>query len=453
MSQSTRWLRCCSGLCLGLICLAASSCQRYQAKPLDLQERAARWASYDRDYLQQHFATTASEQTFNLADGINLAEAESIALFYNPTLQRARLQTLSYKSGAEYAGLWQDPELAVDGAYILEEVDEQLLGGASLSWSLPLSGRSSAAKTLAIAEFDAAKQQVILAEWRLLQELRQQWVLLYTHEQQIALRSSFIIDLEQSIRIAEDLAGAQFLKPQALQALKLEHAQYKQLLLQDRGAYTQQQLLIIHLLGLHPGQSWQLNSHNVEQPALTSIDQPIAHPLIQQHSQQYIIAERALAYEIRKQYPDLSLSLGMGSEDGESRLLFGFGLNPLALWNRNKHGIASARAQRALAGLDAEIALRDLMHRQRQLQLQIQQQDAELQHITQIIQPLADQHIKSIRDSFATGDIDILELIHALKNSFDSRMQTLTTASALRINELALAGLSVPLKQEAASHE
>ena len=453
MSSSPRWLRVASACCLGFALLTSSSCQRYQAKPLALQERMHQWATYDRDYLQQQFATINKPGAFNIADGINLAEAESIALFYNPSLQRARLQTLSHKADAEHAGLWQDPELHADGSYIVEQVDERLEAGLTLQWSLPLSGRNNAAKQLAVARFHAAKQQIVLNEWRLLQELRQQWVLLHARTQHVQLTKAYLSDLEKSISIATDLAGAQFIEPHAVQALKLEQAQIQHQQLQEHGALKQQQLLIVNLLGLHPELDWPLQAHALQQPALPESAALLTHPLIQQHSLQYLIAERSLAHEIRKQYPDLSLGFGFGKKEGYNRFLFGFGINPLALWNRNKQGIAVARAERAYAGLDAEIALRDLVNRQHQLRADRQQQLSELTHLQERIQPLAALHIQSIRDSFATGDIDILELINALKNSFESRVQELELQSALRINEIALAGLAVPLNQEETSHE
>lgn len=104
----------------------AGGCQTYSAAPLDLraygEELDARAFSAEpvnvfAARLRESDAAVPARMDF--ADGLTAAEAEVVALFYNPDLRLARLQAGLALATYENAGLWEDPVFGFDGAEIL----------------------------------------------------------------------------------------------------------------------------------------------------------------------------------------------------------------------------------------------------------------------------------------------------------------------------------------------
>jgi outer membrane protein TolC len=74
-------------------------------------------------------------------------------------------------------------------------------------------------------------------------------------------------------------------------------------------------------------------------------------------SAEYEAAERRLELEIRRQYPDLGVGPGYGTDQGDRRFLFDVSI-PIPLWNANAGAIAEAEAIRegARTRFEAECA-------------------------------------------------------------------------------------------------
>lgn len=440
------------GICCSLLML--SSCQSYRERPLALPERIQEWAAQDQAYLSLKIALANDASPFNLDDGIQIAEAEAIALFFNPQLRQARLQTFAHKADAEHASTWSDPELGIDGAYILEEVDDQFIGGVSLGFTIPLSGRKRAAAALAAAQFDESKQAVIVAEWALIQDIRQRWCQAAAIQTTIHLHEQFLTELNVFRNLSSDLLNAQLLEPSELQALELFYTDTQQQLLVLKAELKQQSLILSSLLGLHPDHTWNF------QFALATADVPnistetlIKHPNIKLQSLHYLVAEHQLHLEIRRQYPDLHFGFGLASEDGEARSTFGLGLAPLAIWNRNKQGIQRAKAERAVMALQAETALRTLIYRYSHLNSELQSTTELLAFIQDKQLPLAQAQITTIRQSISTGKLDVMLLIESLSHLFELQIQQNQLITQRQQATIALDGLRVPFSKQENNHE
>jgi outer membrane protein, heavy metal efflux system len=132
-------------LILPLCLLLATGCQQYAAAPIDLTAHSRRVGSRDiitakvTGYAEQMFARRSGAMTYDPSHGLSLAEAEVVALFFNPQLRLARLRANVARVGAAEAGRWQDPELAVDGERIIESAQNPWVLFGSLSLTLPLS--------------------------------------------------------------------------------------------------------------------------------------------------------------------------------------------------------------------------------------------------------------------------------------------------------------------------
>src|SRR5687768_15526793 len=129
-----------------LLILCLCGCAQYTPAPLDpsadLAELMARSpasgdvAAYARSLAEHDPAAVR----YDPSDGLSLAEAEVVALFFNPSLRAARLKAAVPLASAEHAGRWEDPELVVDAERILQSVEDPWVLGGVLNFTLPLSG-------------------------------------------------------------------------------------------------------------------------------------------------------------------------------------------------------------------------------------------------------------------------------------------------------------------------
>ena len=152
-------------VCTGILLLAFSGCQTVPPRPLGLKSHLEALDSRALDiepvraYAQalassEDGATRSSE--FDLEDGISLEEGEAIALWYNPTLRMERLVVARAEAQADVDGRWDDPALDLsrgrereslyDGEKGRSVVERTWISAASLSITIPLSGRLAAAR-------------------------------------------------------------------------------------------------------------------------------------------------------------------------------------------------------------------------------------------------------------------------------------------------------------------
>src|SRR5688500_14383819 len=99
------------GLALTLLTGLVGACQSYLPAPLHLASHAAAMESRDVfmpqvvDYARRLSSTsTTAPVAYDPADGLSLAEAGVVALFFNPQLRVARLRANVARIGAREAG-------------------------------------------------------------------------------------------------------------------------------------------------------------------------------------------------------------------------------------------------------------------------------------------------------------------------------------------------------------
>src|SRR5690554_3454616 len=80
----------------GAVWFVLGGCQQYQAKPLDMEDYGQRWAERSASgdevaaFLEQLESRAPLDQSFDVGDGLSLAEAEVVALVFNGRLRKAR---------------------------------------------------------------------------------------------------------------------------------------------------------------------------------------------------------------------------------------------------------------------------------------------------------------------------------------------------------------------------
>ena len=110
----------------------------------------------------------------DFTDGLDLPEANTVALFYSPEIRTAR--SSERISGAQLlkTGLLSNPELFLGPRISTNNSDVILPAG--LSWELPLWGKREAEKELADRQLSAAQARVAVAELRVLTEVRSSFI-------------------------------------------------------------------------------------------------------------------------------------------------------------------------------------------------------------------------------------------------------------------------------------
>lgn len=445
-----------TALGLGTI-LLAGGCASYRPEPVDPAAVAEAWRALDQQRATEAVhaalegsAAPAAPAGFDLGDGIDLAEAEATALFFNPSIRATRLEIGIPTAEARHARLWEDPELGVDGDYILTDVDDPLVLGGTIGITIPLSGRRGAAKRLAEARIDEREAAALGAEWALLSTLRSEWLTLAGVEARIALLERSRSELATLIDLAPRFRAAQAVTVVDERLLRIQQHRVRDALNQAEARRDEQRLAVLALMGLHPAHDWSLRPDLEGLPAASAIasDEILAeildHPQLRRVMAAYQVAERRLALEVRKQYPDLRIGLGGGTEEGESRILFGLGLLPIPIWNANKAGIASATVERTVASVDIESAIQDLTHRFAAAWRRKRAVDARLAFLDGELAPLIDQQVADARRLIGLGQLDLFLLADAMEQAREVRLELLGARLVAAEAALALHALTGP---------
>jgi outer membrane protein, heavy metal efflux system len=423
--------------------LLLSACQRYTPAPLDLAAHPATVGARDitaagvADYARRLGASGGAAATeYNPSDGLSLDEAEVVALFFNPQLRLARLRADVPRVGAAEAGRWEDPELGIDGERIVESVEHPWVLGGTLSFTIPLSGRLGVERKKAEAEATTEELRALAAERRVLAELRAEWIEWSATVERAALTRQIIAELDGLVERADRLREAGELDPVNARLLRLERAkQAAQLQGYDADARTAE-IRVKARLGLMPAANVALvPSLTVAPPPPSVPDEQVRllvaeHPRVRVVRAEYEVAERALELEVRKQYPDLRIGGGFGTDEGDNRVLFGAGL-PLPIFNANRRAIAEATAKREVTRAAAEAEYEQLLAEAAAARSQLDGARARLDRVERELGPLADQQVEDVRRLGRAGDFDAIVLLEAVRAAHEAKLQIIDARLAV----------------------
>jgi outer membrane protein TolC len=366
---------------------------------------------------------------YDPADGLSLDEAEVVALFFNPSLRTARLRARVPLVGASEAGRWEDPQLRVDAERIVESVSNPWVVGGVLNLTLPLSGRLGLERDKARGEATAEQLRVVVQEQRLLGELRIAWLEWSATLEQVALTRALVGELEQIVQAAEKLREAGEIDSLDARLFRIERltqaGKLQALEAQARG----EEIDLRSRLGLAPAADVTLvASLTPPRPNVpTTQASPAAlesHPRVLAARAEYEVAERALRLEIRRQYPDLAVGGGFGTDEGTERVLGGIGL-PLPLWNQNRRAIAEARAAREAARSAAEGEYEQLLADAARSHVALDAAAKRLRFVETELAPLVDEQLAAARQLGKLGNYNALVLLEALKAVYDAKSEVL----------------------------
>ncbi|MCP4591086.1 MAG: TolC family protein [bacterium] len=461
------------GLHLALAVVGIVGCQSYQRQPLDIPGYATGWVERSLDVEPIHtYAASLAEDSgssglFDSADGLSLAEAEAVALHFNPQLRVARIEAGVPLAGAREAGWWPDPKfelkvlrfvdrgdqgrLKFDGPSISginasgfettplgfrqvegDFVEDPWIVGAGLSITIPVSGRLAVEQDLMWSRYSAAWRRILVREWELITGLRAAWLEWSASVERLGITQDHVARIEAIAGVAQQLVSAGEMRPTEGRLLRIELVRRRSSILGLRREQEQNRLTLLSLMGLAPDAPVVLHPALIVPVLDLSQEHRRAevvahHPRIRSLEAEYESAEQKLRMEIRQQYPDLDLGPSYSFEEGLSRLGLGLGFK-IPLWNRNRQAIAEASAARDAMGVRLQVVVESVLSELAQAEARLHYASRQRASLLEEVAPLVDQQVNDSRALLDLGEVDVKLLRIALIGALETRLEVLDTA-------------------------
>ncbi|MFI3242886.1 MAG: TolC family protein [Akkermansia sp.] len=319
--------------------LILSSCSSYDKQAINLDTNTTEWAQLTQKLCPAHQKRSK-------------ADLQGIALVLNPELRQARLLHQKSKDVALQTGYWDDPNLSLDLVRLLKENITN--GGVGMGFTLPVTGLPQLAAQVAEQYEEADYWKLAAQERDLLTQLEVQRTLILINHAKLDLQRQHIRTLEQ-----EDARLEGLYRLGEIDFAELQISKQRIFDTSEEGRLLDNEHLNLHLeltelLGIHPA----AREMELREKLSASIPAAVAgvsgaslldSPSLLATRANYDASELELKTQIRKQYPELGLSPGVEREDGNYKVGIGFSFSVPA-WNRNRAGVAEAKAQRAIIG-------------------------------------------------------------------------------------------------------
>lgn len=438
-----------------------NGCQSYVRQPLDHAATRSAWlARSPQDQTVREFAATLQADQgdataqgptrFDPTDGLSLAEAEVVALVWNPGLRLARLEANVARADAAHAGLWQDPVLGIDLERILSNADgaNPWVAGSTVGLTIPISGRLEAERALANAGLAATLDRLAALEWATRSALRELWIEWSAASLHAELTEALIARLHHVASLADLQEQAGSISRVEARLFDVELAAHEADMIAISARQSALELQLRSMLGLAPGTPLTLMPSITFAPRTTSMDELMrsldtSNPELKAIRAEYESAENALRMEVRKQYPDLTIGPGYGSDQGDNRALLGVSL-PIPLWNRNRQGVAQASAMREVAKGRFETRYEQLASALELARTRIESERTRRELIESRVVPLADAQEADLRRTAELGRVDPLLLLESFKSQHAAKNRLVEARAAESIGAVRLDELLGP---------
>jgi outer membrane protein, heavy metal efflux system len=182
------------------------------------------------------------------------------------------------------------------------------------------------------------------------------------------------------------------------------------------------ELRVRQLIGITPDAAVMLVPAGEEALGPRPVADPESHPRLLVARADYAAAERVLDLAVRRQFPDIEVGGGLGSEEGDTRLLGGVSV-PIPILNGNRREIAEARARRDAVRAAYEAALLSLIADRTAAAAEIEATQASLDAMQATVVPLVDHQIKAARHLLDAGEFNPLVVRDAIAAAADVRME------------------------------
>lgn len=410
-------------------CLLLVGCQTYQpqaaSRPAHKEEWEARRASSEsvKEFAKRLGETTSYDRAFDANDGLSLGEGETVALVFNPDLRVARLRAGVAKATAEYAGLWDDPELSIDVLNITQSVPDPWVIGSALAFTIPVSGRLKVEKERAEVAMHAELERVAEAEWTVLRDVAEGWLEWSAHGHQLRQTEAILEQLDSVVESTSRLAEAGELPRTEASLFTIERASRRAERDRLRGELEESEQQLRSLMGLSPKAPLSLNPTLSAGSVRTDRSEPYeGHPILARLRREHEVADKTLLREIKKQYPDITLGPQGESDEGQSRIGF-IGAIPIPILNSNKGGIAEARAEREVALAAYETEYERMVGRLAALRARLAGVRSRRATVHDELVPLVDRQVADADRLVNLGEGESLVLLESLVRSHEAKLQ------------------------------
>ena len=205
-----------------------------------------------------------------------------------------------------------------------------------------------------------------------------------------------------------------------------------------------EELTLKSLMGLAPA----ADLHLIPSLAIPESSEPLdwprqleRHPQTRVAAAEYELAERTLRLEIQKQRPDIRIGGGAGTDEGDTRALFGVAI-PLPIFNANRMAIARAHANREATRASASAVYEDLLAQAAQAQAKVEAARGRVDFVEKELAPLADQQVEDARRLGRLGDAATLVMVEALQAAHEARLEALEARLELSLARARLIALT-----------
>lgn len=421
--------------CFSAVATCIVGCQSYEPVPLDIGSHRSALDSRLfhieplSAFVERLDATGIGIPTqFDFSDGISPSEGEVIALFYNPELRIARLQAGVSLAEFDTAGLWEDPVFGYDGVDVTSPsapFEFSIMGNITI----PISGRLSAEKERAGAAYEAQLRTIVDVEWQTRATVRSHWAKWAAATEQVALIEEVIAQLQKINTIADTLVAAGELNRVQHRLLQVELSSKMVEATEVELQVLEASFALLGVMGLSPEAVPMLiptfpalELPPVEDETARLID---ANTLLAVRFAEYETAEKSLHVQIKKQFPDIVLGSGYGSEFNDHRVMFGLSI-PLPVINANKAGIAIASANREVARATAETTFAHLYRELSAASITLQLKQSQRDHYENVIVPMLEDQARDIEKIVELGEVNTFVLLETVTRQFDAKQKLIT---------------------------
>jgi outer membrane protein TolC len=436
--------------------LAISGCRSYERRSIDLAEHREAFLSGATLPDEAAAVLTSAE----LESRVGVTAAEEVALLLNPQLRLARWQAGVARASADNAGLWDDPTIGIDLSKLLEGPSQgwEVLGSVGLT--IPLSGRLSLERDAAQSLTEVERARIAVLEWETRGAVREAYFTWCGAYAACEEERAFSARLARILTLVETLAARGELARVEARLFQIEEVEAAGKLAELEATVAKARVELLRVIGLAPTAKVEFDpsafaseeeSRDAQVADVSSVAESAPaehfgkHPSIAFAEAEYEAAERALALEVAKQYPDLQIGPGYGEQDGDRQFVLGLGI-ALPILNANRQGIAESEAQREVARVAAEIAVESLVVERAAAQIEIAAARARRAVLVEGVLPLVEAQAGELRHlAELGGEVDALILLDSLKRGRDARLAIVEATRELRLAESRATTLRGPL--------
>ena len=413
------------------LCAAiAAACVSYEPAPVDLAAHAATYAERMPDLAAARAFANATGLAKVEGAALTRHEARALALWFHPSLRRARAEADVARAVADHSGLWPDPTVQGSVADKLGNTNPWLVTSA-VGLTIPLSGQFGLQQQLADTKHGTARLMALAREVEVRDGLDAAWVRWSCKAARADALAELCATLDDLDRIATKLAAAQQITRAQARLFALESTSRRAELMATRADAAIARSLLDEMLGLPPGAQVPLQAEwRIESRAPSSDDDAtwVDGPRLAAKKRAHAEAERQLELAVSKQYPMLSLFPGWEEEDAINRPAIAFSL-PIPLWNRNQLAIAEATAQRDAAKAALEAGYEELAQARLRADVARKAAAQRREQLESTLVPACKEQLADNRRLAELGELDPLLLLDAVTRLYEAQRSALEAAA------------------------